>query len=74
MAEQIQFTEDVENAIKEHNLQQIELELMAKLEHYTSIDTNTEDSGTAGMEYGNNTFFNDFQRVSSCLEHSVAII
>ncbi|XP_053164065.1 cytoplasmic dynein 2 heavy chain 1 isoform X1 [Hemicordylus capensis] len=47
LAEQIQFTEDVEYAIKEHNLQQIELELMAKLEHYTSIDTNTEDSGNA---------------------------
>lgn len=50
MAEQIQFTEDVECAIKECNLQQIELELMAKLEHYTSIDTNIEDSGNAGME------------------------
>ncbi|KAL8191062.1 UNVERIFIED_CONTAM: Cytoplasmic dynein 2 heavy chain 1, partial [Gekko kuhli] len=47
LAEQIQFTEDVENAIKEHNLQELELELMAKLEHYTSIDTNTEDSGNA---------------------------
>ncbi|XP_015268586.1 PREDICTED: cytoplasmic dynein 2 heavy chain 1 [Gekko japonicus] len=47
LAEQIQFTEEVENAIKEHNLQELELELMAKLEHYTSIDTNTEDSGNA---------------------------
>ncbi|KAF7250799.1 Cytoplasmic dynein 2 heavy chain 1 [Varanus komodoensis] len=45
LAEQIQFTEDVEYAIKERNLQQLELELMAKLEQYTSIDTNTEDSG-----------------------------
>ncbi|EMP37963.1 Cytoplasmic dynein 2 heavy chain 1 [Chelonia mydas] len=45
--EQIQFTEDVETAIKEHNLQQIELELMAKLEHYTSIDTSMEDPGRA---------------------------
>ncbi|XP_068526326.1 cytoplasmic dynein 2 heavy chain 1 isoform X3 [Anas acuta] len=45
LAEQIQFTEDVENAIKDHNLQQLELELMAKLEHYTSIDTSMEDSG-----------------------------
>ncbi|XP_013915709.1 PREDICTED: cytoplasmic dynein 2 heavy chain 1 [Thamnophis sirtalis] len=47
LAEQIQFTEDVECAVKECNLQQIELELMAKLEHYTSIDTNIEDSGNA---------------------------
>ncbi|KAK2517344.1 Dync2h1 [Columba guinea] len=45
LAEQIQFTEDVENAIKDHNLQQLELELMAKLEHYTSIDTSIEDTG-----------------------------
>uniref|UniRef100_A0A8C3GF25 Cytoplasmic dynein 2 heavy chain 1 n=1 Tax=Cairina moschata TaxID=8855 RepID=A0A8C3GF25_CAIMO len=45
LAEQIQFTEDVESAIKDHNLQQLELELMAKLEHYTSIDTSMEDSG-----------------------------
>uniref|UniRef100_A0A8B9E7P0 Cytoplasmic dynein 2 heavy chain 1 n=1 Tax=Anser cygnoides TaxID=8845 RepID=A0A8B9E7P0_ANSCY len=44
LAEQIQFTEDVESAIKDHNLQQLELELMAKLEHYTSIDTSMEDS------------------------------
>ncbi|KAH0625160.1 hypothetical protein JD844_033332 [Phrynosoma platyrhinos] len=47
LAEQIQFTEDVECAIKECNLQQTELELMAKLEHYTSIDTNTEDPNNA---------------------------
>ncbi|XP_038031862.1 cytoplasmic dynein 2 heavy chain 1 isoform X2 [Anas platyrhynchos] len=45
LAEQIQFTEDVESAIRDHNLQQLELELMAKLEHYTSIDTSMEDSG-----------------------------
>ncbi|XP_038236236.1 cytoplasmic dynein 2 heavy chain 1 isoform X1 [Dermochelys coriacea] len=45
LAEQIQFTEDIETAIKEHNLQQIELELMAKLEHYTSIDTSMEGPG-----------------------------
>ncbi|XP_051482944.1 cytoplasmic dynein 2 heavy chain 1 isoform X1 [Apus apus] len=45
LAEQIQFTEDVESAIKDHNLQQLELELMAKLEHYTGIDTNVEDTG-----------------------------
>uniref|UniRef100_A0ABM5FWF4 Cytoplasmic dynein 2 heavy chain 1 n=2 Tax=Agamidae TaxID=81953 RepID=A0ABM5FWF4_9SAUR len=47
LAEQIQFTEDVEYAIKDCNLQQIELELIAKLEHYTSIDTNVEDPGNA---------------------------
>ncbi|XP_072706738.1 cytoplasmic dynein 2 heavy chain 1 isoform X3 [Ciconia boyciana] len=46
LAEQIQFTEDVESAIKDHNLQQLELELMAKLEHYTSTDTSTEDTGS----------------------------
>ncbi|KFP28061.1 Cytoplasmic dynein 2 heavy chain 1, partial [Colius striatus] len=46
LAEQIQFTEDVENAIKGHRLQQLELELMSKLEHYTSIDTNIEDTGS----------------------------
>ncbi|XP_040514464.1 cytoplasmic dynein 2 heavy chain 1 isoform X1 [Gallus gallus] len=44
LAEQIQFTEDVENAIKSHNVQQLELELMAKLERYTSIDTSMEDT------------------------------
>ncbi|XP_072467338.1 cytoplasmic dynein 2 heavy chain 1 isoform X1 [Notamacropus eugenii] len=43
LAEQIQFTEDVENAIQDHSLHQIELELMAKLEHYTNIDTSSED-------------------------------
>ncbi|PKU41804.1 cytoplasmic dynein 2 heavy chain 1 [Limosa lapponica baueri] len=47
LAEQIQFTEDVETAIKDHNLQQLELELMAKLEHYTSVDTSIEDTGSA---------------------------
>ncbi|XP_075274100.1 cytoplasmic dynein 2 heavy chain 1 isoform X3 [Opisthocomus hoazin] len=46
LAEQIQFTEDVESAIRDHNLQQLELELMAKLEHYTSIDTRVEDTGS----------------------------
>ncbi|NWH26647.1 DYHC2 protein, partial [Grus americana] len=46
LAEQIQFTEDVESAIKDHNLQQLESELMAKLEHYTSIDTFIEDTGS----------------------------
>ncbi|NWH43496.1 DYHC2 protein, partial [Fregata magnificens] len=46
LAEQIQFTEDVESAIKDHNLQQLELELVAKLEHYTNIDTGIEDTGS----------------------------
>ncbi|XP_055023019.1 cytoplasmic dynein 2 heavy chain 1 [Boleophthalmus pectinirostris] len=41
LAEQIQFTEDVEKAIKEQNLQRLELELKAKLDHYTAIDTNS---------------------------------
>ncbi|KAK2847119.1 hypothetical protein Q5P01_010118 [Channa striata] len=43
LAEQIQFTEDVERAIKEQNLQQLELELSAKLEHYTTVDTSSDD-------------------------------
>lgn len=50
LAEQIQFTEDVESAIKERKLQQLELELMAKLDHYTSIDTSIEDTGTTGIK------------------------
>uniref|UniRef100_H3AMW9 Uncharacterized protein n=1 Tax=Latimeria chalumnae TaxID=7897 RepID=H3AMW9_LATCH len=45
LAEQIQFTEDVENAFRDHSLQQLEVELVAKLEHYTSVDTSTEDPG-----------------------------
>ncbi|KAA8593993.1 hypothetical protein FQN60_004827, partial [Etheostoma spectabile] len=43
LAEQIQFTEDVERALKEQSLQQLELELKAKLEHYTTVDTSSED-------------------------------
>ncbi|KAJ8280434.1 hypothetical protein GJAV_G00054510 [Gymnothorax javanicus] len=45
LAEQIQFTEDVESAIRHQNLQQLELELMAKLEHYTSVDSSAEETG-----------------------------
>ncbi|XP_024132434.1 cytoplasmic dynein 2 heavy chain 1 [Oryzias melastigma] len=44
LAEQIQFTEDVEKALKQQRLQQLELELNSKLEHYTRVDTNSEDS------------------------------
>ncbi|XP_062407923.1 dynein cytoplasmic 2 heavy chain 1 [Sardina pilchardus] len=44
VAEQIQFTEEVENALHHQSLQQLELELMAKLEHYTSVDTSAEDT------------------------------
>ncbi|XP_037123246.1 cytoplasmic dynein 2 heavy chain 1 isoform X1 [Syngnathus acus] len=43
LAEQIQFTEDVERALKEHSLQQLELELSTKLEHYTTVDTSSDD-------------------------------
>ena len=50
MAEQIKFTEDVENAIKDHSLHQIEAQLVAKLERYTSVDTSSEDPGNSGME------------------------
>lgn len=48
LAEQIQFTEDVERALKEQNLQQLELELNAKLEHYTTVDTSSEDHANTG--------------------------
>ncbi|XP_036005544.1 cytoplasmic dynein 2 heavy chain 1 isoform X1 [Fundulus heteroclitus] len=43
LAEQIQFTEDVERAIKEHKLHQLELELNSKLEHYTTVETSSDD-------------------------------
>ncbi|XP_043547742.1 cytoplasmic dynein 2 heavy chain 1 isoform X2 [Chiloscyllium plagiosum] len=47
LAEQIQFTEEVENAIKNHSLQQLDVELMAKLENYTSIDSYSEETENA---------------------------
>lgn len=50
MAEQIKFTEDIEDAIKDHSLHQIETQLVNKLEHYTNIDTSSEDPGNIGME------------------------
>ncbi|XP_075905861.1 cytoplasmic dynein 2 heavy chain 1 [Nelusetta ayraudi] len=43
LAEQIQFTEDVERALKEQNMQQLAMELNAKLEHYTTVDTSAKD-------------------------------
>uniref|UniRef100_A0A4W3JMF3 Cytoplasmic dynein 2 heavy chain 1 n=1 Tax=Callorhinchus milii TaxID=7868 RepID=A0A4W3JMF3_CALMI len=46
LAEQIQFTEGVEIAIQNQKLQQLELELLAKLENYTSIDTYSDAIGT----------------------------
>ncbi|MEE6518838.1 hypothetical protein FKM82_030109 [Ascaphus truei] len=49
LAEQIQFTEDTENGIRDRSLHQIELELTAKLEHYTSIDTSMDETGGSGM-------------------------
>lgn len=45
LAEQIQFTEDVESAICEQNLHQLELELTAKLEHYTDTNARVESAG-----------------------------
>uniref|UniRef100_A0AAY5E9K0 Cytoplasmic dynein 2 heavy chain 1 n=1 Tax=Electrophorus electricus TaxID=8005 RepID=A0AAY5E9K0_ELEEL len=48
LAEQIQFTEDVESAIRQQDLHQLELELMAKLDHYTNTDTST-DSAESGV-------------------------
>ncbi|XP_009895076.2 cytoplasmic dynein 2 heavy chain 1 [Dryobates pubescens] len=47
LAEQIQFTEDVENAIQDHKLRQLESQLVTKLEHYTSIDTSIGDTRNA---------------------------
>ncbi|XP_030632529.1 cytoplasmic dynein 2 heavy chain 1 [Chanos chanos] len=46
VAEQIQFTADVETAIRHQSLQQLEVELMAKLEHYTSVETSPEEPGS----------------------------
>ncbi|MEQ2202448.1 Cytoplasmic dynein 2 heavy chain 1, partial [Xenoophorus captivus] len=43
LAEQIQFTEDAERAIKVHTLHQLELELHSKLEHYTTVETSSDD-------------------------------
>lgn len=48
LAEQIQFTEDVERALKEQNLQQLAMELNAKLEHYTTVDTSAKDPADTG--------------------------
>ncbi|XP_028975291.2 cytoplasmic dynein 2 heavy chain 1 isoform X3 [Esox lucius] len=45
LAEQIQFTEEVESALRNSSLHQLEVELTAKLEHYTNIDTSSEESG-----------------------------
>ncbi|XP_075448514.1 cytoplasmic dynein 2 heavy chain 1 isoform X2 [Ascaphus truei] len=50
LAEQIQFTEDTENGIRDRSLHQIELELTAKLEHYTSIDTSMDETGGSDAE------------------------
>ncbi|XP_043928516.1 cytoplasmic dynein 2 heavy chain 1 isoform X1 [Protopterus annectens] len=47
LAEQINFTEDVENAIKLRNLQQLEVELMAKLDNYTSVNVSMKDATNA---------------------------
>ncbi|KAK2099397.1 Cytoplasmic dynein 2 heavy chain 1 [Saguinus oedipus] len=45
LAEQIKFTEDIENAIRDHTLHQIETQLVNKLEQYTNINTSSEDPG-----------------------------
>ena len=50
LAEQIKFTEDVENAIQDHSLHQIETQLVKKLEHYTDIDTSAEDLDDTGRK------------------------
>lgn len=38
----------MERALKEQNLQQLELELNAKLEHYTTVDTSSDDQTNTG--------------------------
>ena len=48
LAEQIQFTEDVEDALREQSLQRLELELSAKLQHYTTVDTGSQDPSSTG--------------------------
>ncbi|XP_072546992.1 cytoplasmic dynein 2 heavy chain 1 isoform X2 [Salminus brasiliensis] len=50
LAEQIQFTEDVENAVRQQNLHQLELELIAKLDHYTNTDTSTESGESSVLQ------------------------
>ncbi|KAI5098641.1 cytoplasmic dynein 2 heavy chain 1, partial [Silurus meridionalis] len=50
LAEQIQFTEDVESAIREQNLHQLELELTAKLEHYTDTNARTESAESTVLQ------------------------
>ncbi|XP_078258652.1 cytoplasmic dynein 2 heavy chain 1 isoform X1 [Rhinoraja longicauda] len=47
LTEQIQFTEEVENAIKKQRLQQLNDELVAKLENYTGVDYYSEETGSA---------------------------
>lgn len=49
LAEQIQFTEDVERALKQQHLLQLELNLTAKLEHYTTVDTSSVDQANKGV-------------------------
>ena len=48
VAEQIQFTEDVEQALREQSLQGLELELSAKLEHYTTVEPSAHQPSTTG--------------------------
>ncbi|KAK3531386.1 hypothetical protein QTP70_018186, partial [Hemibagrus guttatus] len=50
LAEQIQFTEDVESAIHEQNLHQLELELTAKLEHYTDTNARIESAESSVLQ------------------------
>uniref|UniRef100_A0A3Q2VKF8 Cytoplasmic dynein 2 heavy chain 1 n=1 Tax=Haplochromis burtoni TaxID=8153 RepID=A0A3Q2VKF8_HAPBU len=50
LAEQIQFTEDVERAIKEQNLHQLELELNSKLEVYTTVDTSSDNTESSVLQ------------------------
>ncbi|XP_026994578.2 cytoplasmic dynein 2 heavy chain 1 isoform X2 [Tachysurus fulvidraco] len=50
LAEQIQFTQDVESAIREQNLHQLELELTAKLEHYTDTNARIESTESGVLQ------------------------
>ncbi|XP_060745442.1 cytoplasmic dynein 2 heavy chain 1-like isoform X1 [Tachysurus vachellii] len=50
LAEQIQFTQDVESTIREQNLHQLELELTAKLEHYTDTNARIESTESSVLQ------------------------
>ncbi|TNN21905.1 Cytoplasmic dynein 2 heavy chain 1 [Liparis tanakae] len=52
LAEQIRFTEDVERALREQQLPRLQLELRAKLEHYTAGESGADLHATTGTVWG----------------------